>query len=167
MFLCTRCSSGQSMNSVKALTVVPYQTAWSSYTGLWWVGFTTSIALGAVPHPVPAQTYVFHLPTIDSRLAPGLTPRTSWLDHFIWLFPFFVFTFLHYSFFFGSMQQIKLAVCQLLGTQKYSLSCISYPPRPVLTVPNVTSPLITVSMSIVPGWFVAWWHLCTVWKFTY
>ena len=54
------------------------------------------------------------------RLLPvsGLTPHTLWLDRFFWA-SWFLFLV---SFLFGSMRQIKLAVCQLLGTCKYSVS---------------------------------------------
>ena len=63
------------------------------------------------------------LPTTDSILVSELTPLTLWLDRFFWASQFwFLVSSLLCSGFFGSVQQIKLAICQLLDACKYSVS---------------------------------------------
>jgi len=53
----------------------------------------------------------------------GLTPLALWLDRFFWASRVFCFfLFLHYSFLFGPMRQIKLPLCQRLDARKYSVS---------------------------------------------
>jgi len=60
-------------------------------------------------------------PTIDSLPALRLTLQTLWLDHFFWA-SHFLFLVSSLLFLFGSVQQIKLAIRQLLGACQYSVS---------------------------------------------
>jgi len=76
-------------------------------------------SLSLPPQDLPLSQNPSHY--IDSRPASGLILQTFWLDRFFWTSRFFVFNFLHY-YFFGSVQQTKLAIRQLLGARKYSVS---------------------------------------------
>jgi len=74
---------------------------------------------------LPAQNLPLSqiFPTIDSSSLR--TDSTDlWLNHFFWASRFLFFSF--FITFFGSVRQIKLAIRQLLGARKYSVSYCSF-----------------------------------------